>query len=96
MIPVAPGGIGAVQCCEFYIVPAGRRVASFSASDMTAVRWGFDGVFPFISLIFFSLLTKPSELDRADRLFAKMRTPVADTPEDNVTGAVELHRPVPI
>jgi len=32
-------------------------------------------------LIFFSLLTKPDELERADRFFAKMRTPVAPTPE---------------
>ena len=48
---------------------------------MTTVRWAFDGLFPFIALIVFSLLTKPDELERADRFFAKMRTPVAPTPE---------------
>ncbi len=48
---------------------------------MIAVRWGFDGLFPFISLVVFSLLTKPDELERADRFFAKMRTPVAPTPQ---------------
>jgi SSS family solute:Na+ symporter len=56
-------------------------VRQFTAAAMTTSRWAFDGAFPFVLLIFVSLMTKPDELERADRFFAKMRTPVAPTPE---------------
>ena len=58
-------------------------VQNFSTAQMTTVRWGFDGLFPFLLLIAFSLVTKPDQLDRADRFHAKIRTPVAPTPEED-------------
>jgi Na+/proline symporter len=67
-------------CLHLLAVPVER----FSPAGMTAVRWGFDGLFPFVVLIVLSLLTKPDSLDRADRFFAKMRTPVAPTPDLDV------------
>jgi SSS family solute:Na+ symporter len=74
-------GLGRFNVEDFCLSLLGVPVRNFTPSQMTAVRWGFDGVFPFVSLIIFSLLTKPDELERADRLFAKLRTPVAPTPQ---------------
>jgi solute:Na+ symporter, SSS family len=48
---------------------------------MLTTRWAFDGLFPFGFLILCSFLSPADELERADRFFAKMRTPVAPTPE---------------
>jgi solute:Na+ symporter, SSS family len=74
-------GIGRFKVENYSLYLLGVPVQGFSSTGMTTVRWAFDGVFPFVVLILFSLATKPDELERADRFFAKMRTPVAPTPE---------------
>jgi SSS family solute:Na+ symporter len=76
-------GIGRFNVENFILHLFGVPVQRFSSSDNTASRWGFDGVFPFICLFFFSFVTKPTELERADRFYAKLRTPVAPTPEED-------------
>ena len=40
-------------------------------------------LFPFVMLIVFSLLFKPRHSDLAERFYAKMKTPVGRTPEDD-------------
>jgi solute:Na+ symporter, SSS family len=77
----AEEGIGRFNIENYSLHLLGIPVWRFSGSGMTTSRWAFDGLFPFIVLIVFSRLTKPDELERADRFFAKMRTPVAATPE---------------
>ena len=77
----AEEGIGRFNIENYSLHLLGVPVWRFSGAGMTTSRWAFDGLFPFIALIVFSLLTKPEELERADRFFAKMRTPVAATPE---------------
>ena len=74
-------GIGRFSVENYCLYLLGVPVRRFTAAAMTTSRWAFDGAFPFVLLIFLSLLTKPDELERADRFFAKMRTPVAPTPE---------------
>jgi SSS family solute:Na+ symporter len=74
-------GIGRFKVENYSLHLLGVPVERFSSAAMTTVRWAFDGLFPFCVLILFSLITKPDELVRADRFFAKMRTPVAPTPE---------------
>jgi SSS family solute:Na+ symporter len=74
-------GIGRFSVENYSLYLLGVPVRQFTSAAMTTSRWAFDGVFPFVMLIVFSLLTKPDELERADRFFAKMRTPVAPTPE---------------
>jgi SSS family solute:Na+ symporter len=76
-------GLGRFNVENFILHLLGVPVGRFSGSAMTTARWAFDGVFPFVILIAASLLTKPSELARADRFFAKLRTPVAPTPESD-------------
>jgi solute:Na+ symporter, SSS family len=74
-------GIGRFNVENFSLYLVGIPVQRFSGAEMLTSRWAFDGLFPFIVLMIFSLVTKPEELTRADRFFAKMRTPVAPTPE---------------
>ncbi|HEX4054066.1 MAG TPA: hypothetical protein VHX86_07350 [Tepidisphaeraceae bacterium] len=74
-------GIGRFNVEDYALYLLGVPVHRFSQAQMTTVRWGFDGLFPFLLLIVLSFVSKPRELDRADRFFAKMRTPIAPTPE---------------
>jgi SSS family solute:Na+ symporter len=87
-------GIGRFSVENYSLYLLGVPVRQFTGAAMTTSRWAFDGAFPFVLLIFFSLLTKPDELERADRFFAKMRTPVAPTPELDQQ-EVELSRKMP-
>lgn len=81
-IPDSPReGIGRFRVENYLLHLLGVPVQGFSTAASTTARWAVDGIFPFIVLILFSLLTKPDELERADRFFAKMRTPIAPTPE---------------
>jgi SSS family solute:Na+ symporter len=74
-------GIGRFNVENYSLSLLRIPVQRFSGSEMLTARWGFDGLFPFLVLVLFSLLTPADELERADRFFAKMRTPVAPTPE---------------
>lgn len=59
----------------------GVNMENFSRADLFATRWAFAGLFPFFSLIVLSLLTPRSAPERAPAFYAKMKTPVAPTPE---------------
>lgn len=59
----------------------GIDMRNCSFADLTTARWLFDAIFPFVSLMFFSFLTKPTALERAPAFYARMKTPVAATPE---------------
>jgi Na+/proline symporter len=61
----------------------GLRMENFSKAGLTTNRWLFDGLFPFISLILLSLVTPPSAPERAPTFYAKQKTPVAPTPEED-------------
>jgi SSS family solute:Na+ symporter len=76
-------GIGRFNVENYCLSLLHIPVQQFTSPDMVTARWGFDGLFPFFILIVLSFLTKPDELLRADRFFAKMRTPVAPTPEED-------------
>jgi hypothetical protein len=43
----------------------------------------FDSLFPFVCLIFFSLITPRTAPERAPGFYAKLKTPVAPTPEED-------------
>ena len=60
----------------------GVNMQNFSSAGLTTVvLWLFAGLFPFCSLIFFSLATPASAPERAAAFYVKMKTPVAPTPE---------------
>lgn len=63
------------------LLPVSIDMRHWSAAQIDTARYLFDGLFPFLSLILLSLLTKPSAAHLAAPFYAKMKTPVASTPE---------------
>lgn len=69
----------------------GMPFANLPPSVVTASRWFFDALFPFFCLIFFSLLTPRSAPERAPGFYAKLKTPVAPTPEEDHAEVQKSH-----
>ena len=61
----------------------GVDMTRWSAAQIDTARYLFDGLFPFLCLISISLVTRPSALNLASPFYAKMKTPVAPTPEQD-------------
>jgi len=76
-------GIGRFNVEAYSLHLLGAPVQHFSPAGLLTSRWLFDGVFPFVLLIAFSLITPASDRARAERFYAKMKTPVAPTPEED-------------
>lgn len=76
-------GIGRFNVETFSLHLIGVPVEHFSPAGLLATRWAFDGLFPFVMLIVLSLVTPRSEPQRAARFYAKLKTPVAPTPEQD-------------
>jgi SSS family solute:Na+ symporter len=58
-------------------------------SQLVAVRFFFDALFPFVLLFLISLLTAPAPKALVDRFFAKLHTPVRPTPEEDERALAE-------
>lgn len=76
-------GIGRFHTETYLLHLAGVPVQKFPLAGLTAARWFFDALFPFLTLIAFSLVTPRRDPARADRFYAKMKTPVGPTPEED-------------
>ncbi len=60
----------------------GIDFSGFSKPQLVAVRFLFDALFPFVLLFIISSITRPAPQPVLDRFFAKMHTPVQETPEE--------------
>jgi SSS family solute:Na+ symporter len=84
--PKDPGsprvGIGRFQAEIWVLSWFGVDFSGFSTAQLSAVRFGFDALFPFLLLFLLSAVTKPIPKSDLDRFFAKIHTPVQPTPED--------------
>jgi SSS family solute:Na+ symporter len=76
-------GIGRFNVETFTLHLVGVPVETFSPAGLLATRWLFDGLFPFVMLIGLSLLFQPRHSNLADQFYAKMKTAVAPTPEED-------------
>jgi SSS family solute:Na+ symporter len=76
-------GIGRFNVENYALHLLGFSVTHLHSSGLTTTGWLFDSVFPFLTIIAFSYLTRPGDGARSDRFFARMRTPVGKTPEDD-------------
>ncbi len=61
----------------------GIDFSGFKKSQLVAVRFFFDALFPFVLLFLISLITKPVSKKDLDRFFAKLHTPVQKTEEED-------------
>lgn len=74
-------GQGRFFADNYILYNLGMPFDTLPPSAVTASRWFFDALFPFVCLIVFSLVTPRSAPERAPGFYAKLKTPVAETPE---------------
>jgi len=56
--------------------------SGFKKSQLVAIRFFFDALFPFVFLFLVSLFTKPAPKTNLDRFYAKLHTPVQKTEDE--------------
>lgn len=74
-------GVGRFEAEVWVLSWFGVDFTNFKKSQLVATRFFFDALFPILLLIILSLVTKPTDKTTLNRFFAKMHTPVQDTPE---------------
>ncbi len=81
--PASPKvGMGRFHAELWVLSGAGVDFTGFSKAQLSAVRFGFDALFPFLLLFLFSAFTRPVAKADLDRFFARVHTPVQPTPEE--------------
>jgi Na+/proline symporter len=76
-------GIGRFLTENYILHLLGVPIQKLSPAGVVTSRWLFDSVLPFVCLITFSLFTRPSAPELAPGFYAKMKTPVAPTREED-------------
>ena len=74
-------GIGRFNAEIWVLSWAGIDFAGFTKARLSAARFFFDALFPFVLLFLISFLTRPAPKPDLDRFFARVHTPVGQTPE---------------
>ncbi len=81
--PASPRiGIGRFHAELWVLSWFGADFSGFSKAQLSAVRFGFDALFPFVLLFLLSAFTRPVPKADLDRFFARVHTPVQPTPEE--------------
>lgn len=81
--PASPRiGIGRFHAELWVVSWFGVDFSGFSKAQLSAVRFGFDALFPFLLLFLLSAVTRPIPKADLDRFFARVHTPVQPTPEE--------------
>jgi hypothetical protein len=74
---------------EVYLLKLiGFDVAGFNSAQLLTTRYLVDGLMPMLILVVVSLLTQPADPLRVARFYARLKTPVGATPDEDVA-AVE-------
>jgi SSS family solute:Na+ symporter len=74
-------GLGRFQAEIWVLSWLGIDFTRTSKAQLSATRFFFDALFPFVLLFLFSIFTRPVAKEDLDRFFARLRTPVQGTPE---------------
>ena len=69
----------------------GIDFSGFKKSQLVAIRFFFDALFPFVFLFLISFFTKPAPKPNLDRFFAKLHTPVQKTEEEERQALLESY-----
>jgi SSS family solute:Na+ symporter len=80
--PASPKiGLGRFNAEIWVLSWIGIDFTGATKAQLSAVRFFFDALFPFVLLFLVSAFTRPAPKPDLDRFFAKMHTPVQPTPE---------------
>jgi SSS family solute:Na+ symporter len=77
-------GIGRFNAEVWVLSWAGVRFENFTKAQLSATRFFFDALFPFVLLFLISFVTRPVPKPDLDRFYGRIHTPVQPTPEDDV------------
>jgi SSS family solute:Na+ symporter len=69
----------------------GIHFSGFTKAQLSAVRFFFDALFPFVLLFLLSAVTRPAPQQALDRFFGRIHTPVAPTPEEDVKAVEDAY-----
>jgi SSS family solute:Na+ symporter len=78
-------GLGRFQAEIWILSWFGVDFTSWSKPQLTAARFFFAALFPFVLLFIISFVTKRGDGNHLDRFYAKMYTPVQPTPEEDIS-----------
>ena len=70
----------------------GFDLTPLKKSQLVAIRFFFDALFPFVLLFLVSFFTRPTAKNLLDRFFAKLHTPVQPTEEEEEKALEEAYR----
>jgi SSS family solute:Na+ symporter len=70
----------------------GIDFSGFKKSQLVAIRFFFDALFPFVFLFLVSFFTRPAPKTNLDRFFAKLFTPVQKTEEEEKKALEESYK----
>jgi len=94
--PSNPGskkvGVGRFQAEVWVMSWFGIDFTHCKKSQLVATRFFFSALFPILLLVILSLFTKPVDKESLNRFFAKMRTPVQPSPEEELKAIEESFR----
>jgi len=81
-------GQGRFQVEVYMLHLLGAPVSQFNKAGLLAAHWLVDGFLPFFMLVILSYLLPgarpiPADLHRIDGFYAKLKTPIAPTPEED-------------
>ncbi|MGD2294364.1 MAG: sodium:solute symporter family protein [Candidatus Aminicenantes bacterium] len=85
-------GIGRFHAELWVLSWFGLDFTNLKKSQLVAIRFFFDALFPFVLLFLVSFVTRPIRKPHLDRFFAKMHTPVQKTPEKEKKALEEAYR----
>ncbi len=79
----AKKGLGRFHAELWVLSWFGIDFSGYKKSQLVAIRFFFDALFPFVFLFLISFFTKPAPRTNLDRFFAKLHTPVQKTEEED-------------
>jgi SSS family solute:Na+ symporter len=77
-------GIGRFHAEIWVLSWLGIDFSRFQKSQLVAMRFFFDALFPFVLLFLLSAFTRAAPKSHLDRFFAKMHTPIQKTPDQDL------------
>jgi SSS family solute:Na+ symporter len=76
-------GLGRFNAEIWVLSWLGIDFSGWTKAQLSAARFGFDALFPFLLLFLISLVTQPVPKKDLDRFFGKIHTPIQPTPEED-------------
>jgi hypothetical protein len=90
--PTSPRtGKGLFRTEVFLLSLLGVDVAGFSSAQLLTTRYLVDALIPILLIFGVSLVTRPTDPERVARFYARMKTPVAPTLEEDARRVAESY-----